>query len=74
MEERPILVIFKVCIKLVVPNDARGSVHIHQFEMEHTARLILDKRDGTLQACVRPFIGIRVSVIDPCRRDVKDIV
>ena len=73
MEERPILIILKIFIKLMVPNDARRSVHVHQFEMKHAARLVLDKCNGTLQARVGPLIGIGVSVVNPRRRDMEDV-
>lgn len=73
MEERPILIISKVIVELVLPSDTSRALQIDHPEPKPSFNLICYERHSTFLTNVGPSIRIRMGIVDPQRGGVEDL-
>lgn len=73
VEERPILIISKVIVKLMLPSNTSRALQINHPKPKPSFNLIRNECHSTFLTDVRPSIRIRVGVIDPHRSGVEDL-
>lgn len=74
MEKTPVLVILKVEIELLVPNNSARSLDVYQFQEECVSHEIIDQGYGPRQPRKRPFVGIRVRNVQTGHSSVHHLV
>lgn len=74
VEERAILIVLEVDVKLLIPKNTTLSLYIYKFQIETLADKIIGENNRTGQPCVLPLARVRIRYVETGNSLVDDFV